>query len=191
MTPLTDYQLIVWKKEGKFFGRVRELGILESAGSLPDLWDQVESKKREIIEHFKESGAEVEIPTPIHLEEKTTVQDSHRVLPRWMGFVGIFIASIIVIVSFLWSFKAIILDQVGLTSIILKRLDNLATHLDTMPSEKREQLHRSLQIIAREGRPFVQDIKPLLEELSLSECSKEKPVRQVEEKLLDGNSLKN
>ncbi len=192
MLPKTDYQVIVWKHDGNFIGRVRELGIFETASSLPALWEQIESKKNEILQKFKASGAEAEIPLPLHLEEKKFEQVSGKILPRWLKVVGLILISYLVVLSLLWSFKSLILEQVGLTSIIISRIENFSTHLKFMPADKKNKLRQSLQSIAKEGRPFLQDIKPLFSELSSMECSEgEQEVGAVRKNTTFGTGVKN
>jgi hypothetical protein len=54
--------------------------------------------------------------------------------------------------------------------VVREVLQDFAANLETLPEVKRESLHRSLQVIASNLRPFVQDLRPLLSESSSSAC---------------------
>ena len=65
MNDRVDYQVLVWERGGKYYGGIRELGILETNADIALLWGQIEERKHELIRKFVEGGIEAELPPPL------------------------------------------------------------------------------------------------------------------------------
>lgn len=189
MNDRADYQVLVWERDGKYYGGIRELGILETNTDIALLWRQIEERKQELIRKFVEGGIEDELPPPLTTrkvwgryqsvtrEADTDVDGRSN---RGIGGSGIHsyvakaaVAVVGVLVCMLVASQYLEAAVHTLTSkriVVREVLQDFAANLETLPEVKRESLHRSLQVIASNLRPFVQDLRPLLSESSSSAC---------------------
>jgi hypothetical protein len=165
-----DLKIAVWQRDGKYLGYVKELAILEEAGSLADLWDRVNQRKEEICRRLDDEGLTLESINPGMAAPANTGQlpaSSSKTVPLLMA-TGL--ALLIVgygSIAFLRSAGS------QLTSELKARAtpNYVAAKLESLSDEEKEKIHGSLRVINEQLRPFVSDIKPLLSDFSApAEC---------------------
>jgi hypothetical protein len=179
--------VLVWKRNDKFFGGIRELGILESSRDITALWHQVDERKQEIIKKFVEGGIEDELPPPIKnagsfpgfhvLGGKDNSGSQGRQHSRGDGGIHVIVVKMLVVTAgvLLCLFAAsqfLEATVLKLTSrkMLLQTIQSYASSLEALPEEKRQEVHHLLQTIVTSLRPFARDIQPLLSDLSTSNC---------------------
>ncbi len=187
MNDRADYQVLVWERDGKYYGGIRELGILETNADIALLWGQIEQRKQELIRKFVEGGIEDELPPPlttkkmwgryqsVALEDDPSVDGRARRgigVRRYLAKAVVAVAGVLVCMLVASQYLEAAVHKLTSKRIVVREvLQDFATNLETLPEVKRESLHRSLQVIASNLRPFVQDLRPLLNESSSSACS--------------------
>ncbi len=190
MNDKVEYRVLVWARDDKYFGGIQELGILETSNDLAALWRQIQDRKQELIRKFVDGGIADELPPPL-AEKKTFFgsqllkEEDSRVFAatsnRGSGGEAIrtYVAKTVIAVSgalvclFVASqyLEAAVYKLTSKRIVVREVIENYAASLETLPEVKRESLHRSLQTIASNMRPFVKDLRPLLNEWSASACS--------------------
>lgn len=189
-----NYTILVWKRGEVFYGRIRELGILESASDLPSLWDLIESRRQEIVRRFNEAGIHEEIPGPLSSDLLVRGSASHNVLKKSMSIGSVVIVCLLVLGVTLWfAGKRVVekIERLSVKHILFQHVQSLSTRLKSFSNEEQEVLHQSLRTIAKEGRPFVEDIKPLLEEIFSDQCSAVQQRQPMPEELSKRNEKSN
>jgi hypothetical protein len=166
-----DYEVILLRKGGKIYGRIPELAIIEVAEDVNALLMRIDERKKELIDRFNEAGLEDEIPMPESGEREAFERDTYRFLIRAIVVTCAVIVSLYVLGAQLHEagshFVRSIKDEINFPGT----LEELAGNLENMPKEKREKLHKTLQEVTEQLNPFVQDVRPLLENSGGAECA--------------------
>lgn len=188
MNDRADYQVLVWERDGKYYGGIRELGILETSTDIAVLWGQIEERKQELIRKFVEGGIEDELPPPLATKNtwaryrSVTREDAPDAdagggiggngVRSYVAKAVIAVTGILVCTLVASQYLEAAVHKLTSKRIVVREvLQDFAANLETLPEVKRESLHRSLQVIASNLRPFVQDLRPLLSDSSSSPCS--------------------
>ena len=189
-----DYTVLVWKKEEIFYGKIKELGIFESANDVVSLWELLEERKEEIIQRFCDAGIQDEIPVPLASQPQAKNRSSRYVLTNsiYIGLVVVacllFLGVVLLSVGKRVSGK---LDSLSVKHMVFQQVQGLASRLNSFSDTEQEILHESLQTISEKGRPFVRDINPLIKEFFSDTCAASQkktllPVELSKENVNDG-----
>lgn len=198
MAENTDYQVLVWKRNEHYYGGISELGILESNDDIQSLWRQIEERKQELVRKFADAGISDELPPPqkgvkrFFAHPLTSAVAARGGVPSMQG--GLMptglrvyvVKALVVVVGVMACFfiasqylEAAVHKLTAKKIVVRQIIEDYAGSLDTLPVAKRESLHRSLQAIASNLRPFVKDLRPLLNEWSSSGCSDSCPEKGI------------
>ena len=169
-----NYIVLVWKKGKTFYGRIRELGIFESANDFSSLWFKIDKRKQEIIQRFNEAGIQGEIPQPLPSLRYIEGQPSRHVLKNSIYIGSVVLACLLILGIVVWSAGKRVsgkLESLSVKHMVFQQVQGLASRLNSFSDTEQEILHESLQTISEKGRPFVKDINPLIKEIFSDTCS--------------------
>lgn len=160
---MKDYQVTIWQRGGKYYGQIKELGILANAADLQSLWQTLESEVAAMRTRFAEAGIPHEMPPPLGKQQSAIDPEFPRFLVRLAAITTAALLFMIVASQQLRTAGKDVAQTFRQEIGISLRLNRIVASLENKSPEKREELHRNLRTLAQELRPYLDDLQPLFE----------------------------
>ena len=158
-----EYKTLIWRKNGIYYGQVREISILARGDDPADVLGKVEAAKEELFQTYREAGLGIEeAPPPIGTESWRRWQSLSWFAAK--AAVITFAASILIVVTLSQaanSVRGVIVDAFDATGGPYAMVGNLARYVDGFPAERRAKTQRNLEIIVKALLPYAETIHPL------------------------------
>lgn len=182
MTKVSDYSVVVKELDGQFYCVCKTLGILTHDIDLAKAFAEMRALQTNLLERFQRVNLTPPLPSSNEEEGVKKIKKSKQ------SIVITLVIALLIIVSLMWaSISAMNSINFLLSSkeSVVKffnagknfRIGTFTTHLASklqdMNPEKKEEFRENLRIIVKEITPFVDELRPLVAEPQTKEKTKD------------------
>jgi len=158
-----DYKIQVWKKDGSYYGQIRELSILVRDDDPAILVRKVEEAREELGRAYKEAElGDQELIQPIGAKTRLRWQNLSWFAAK--AAVVTFAASILIVVTLSQaanSVRGLVIGAFDASGGAYVLVDRFARYVEGFPPERRRATQENLATIVKALQPMADTIRPL------------------------------
>ena len=159
---MINYEIVIWKKDDKFVGEIRELSLLCIGDKPENVARQLEDEKNQIFREYADLG----ILPPGNSKRAEGVGSG-----KWKSTLGLFTAKTsvaafaisLVLMFTINHLSTQVLSVVGGATGPFHYLSVLATKFESLPEAAQDKAMHDLDIIVESLLPYAAKIKPLID----------------------------
>jgi len=158
---IPDYEVTLKTRKGKYYFYIRELQIPASGDTLDSAYKELMRKKDELIKELEETDSLDELPQPV---SKPSAKQGFDLKNLGMFSLKTLIVGLIcgIILTFAGIELNTVVSKIGVMNPGNKLEEELYRAVDhEISPERQEKIIKSIRVIVKRLKPFVDEIKPL------------------------------
>jgi hypothetical protein len=161
----TTHAAVIWRRNGKFYGHIRELGILEHGASAAEVWSKLEQRKQEMRARFEEADIVQLFPAAGTVEAVAVDHRTRRFLIKTAAVAAALLVCIYAAGVQMHSATTLFVRQIGREFSANNLIWDWVARVEAMPEAKRAEDVQRVRRLVNALRPYAAEFKRLFDSL--------------------------